>query len=389
MLRRPSTTGLASSAGPGCASSAEPLTVGVEEEYILVDPGSGLPVPLGEQVAGAARTSRALEPDDVQRELLQAQLEVATPVCQDLDEVGGHLLRLRHELGGAAEAHGCRLVAVGASPFLDRVPVEITDEPRYRALQAGAPALVAEQLINGMHVHVSVPDRRCAVAALNRIRVWLPVLAALSANSPYWRGQDTGFHSWRTIVFDRWPVSGPPPHFDDDADYDRRVEALLRSGVVADRHSLYWQARLSDRYPTVEVRAADVQLRVDDAVMLAGLIRGLVATALREDERGGVPVDRPDPELLRVAMWRAARHGLDGDLFDLRRGTQRRAGDLVLDLLEHVEPALETRGDAQQVTRLVERLLREGNAADRQRRIVDESGMGALVPFLAAETVAV
>ncbi|MFD0381954.1 glutamate-cysteine ligase family protein [Streptomyces stramineus] len=140
-----------------------------------------------------------------------------------------------------------------------------------------------------MHVHAAVPDRSAGVAVLNRIRLWLPVLVAMAGNSPLWRGEDTGFASWRTVIFGRWPVAGPPPAFADGPDYDRRVADLVSSGAIADTGQIYWQARLSEHYPTIEVRCFDVQLTVEDAVMFAGIVRALVATALREED-AGLPV---------------------------------------------------------------------------------------------------
>jgi carboxylate-amine ligase len=204
----------------------------------------------------------------------------------------------------------------------------------------------------------------------------------MSANSPLWAGRDTGFASWRTVVFGRWPVSGVPPHFADEEEYDLRVGRLLETGAIVDTGQLYWQARLSETYPTVEIRCLDVQLRAEDAVMFAGLLRALVVTALREADEGA-EVLRPDPELLEAAMWLAARHGLGGDLID-PWGRRCRAGDAVHGLLKHVGPALEEAGDSLRVTALVHRLLQRGTGADRQRRTLAEGGFDALMTMITA-----
>lgn len=360
------------------------ITLGVEEEYLLLDRVDGFPVSAAEAVCKAAGLQPALSSAEVHRELLRAQLEVATPVCETLDEVGGHLLRLRHALGAAAEQAGCRLVATGAAPYSAETPIEITDTPRYRGLYQDAPQLVDEQLISGMHVHVGVPDRATGVAVLNQLRPWLPVLVAASANSPYWRGRDTGFASWRTVVFGRWPVSGPPPAFADASDYDRRVRGLVTGGVIRDAHQVYWQTRLSERYPTVEVRAPDVQLRVEEAVMLAGLIRGLAQTAIWE-HHAGRSAPRTLPEIVSAAGWHAARYGLEGSLIS-NAGTPVSARDAARALVQHVTPALAEHGDAGQVAALVERMLDEGNGSHRQRRVLAESGSQGLVRYLADQT---
>ncbi|QEU77426.1 carboxylate-amine ligase [Streptomyces subrutilus] len=353
------------------------ITVGVEEEYLLVDPYSGLPVPLVEDVRRTAGLGPLAERAEVQDELLQAQVEVATPVCSSLEEVGGHLLRLRHAVASAAEANGCRIAATGAAPVRGTGPVPVTPNPRYLRMVGEARQLVDEHLISGMHVHAAVPDPETGVAVLNRIRGWLPTLLAMSANSPLWDAQDTGFASWRTIVFGRWPVSGPPPRFEGIDDYEQRLEALVASGVIADRGQVYWQARLSDRYPTVEVRCLDVQLRADDAVMFAGIVRALVATAIA-DEKAGLPLPRCAPELLQAANWHAARYGLNGTLVD-PHGRSRSSGDVLCSLLGHITAALEDAGDLRQVSALVHRLLREGTPADRQRRALAEEGMPGVI----------
>lgn len=360
-------------------------TLGVEEEYFLLDPATRLPVPAAEQVRSTAGVDPIAGQDEMRAELTEAHIEVATPVCSSLDEIGGHLLRLRHVLGRAAEDCGCRLAACGTAPLKEDAPLPVTNNPRYLALRAHAPQLVAEQLVCGMHVHVGVPDPEVAVAVLNRVRLWLPVLVALSANSPFWAGRDTGFASWRTVICGRWPVSGPPPHFAGLADHERRVRLLLSSGVIADRGQIYWQARLSSRYPTVEVRCPDIQLRADDAVMIAGIVRALVATAI-SDAKAGTPVPPCPPELLQAAHWQAARYGLSGALVDIE-GRNRSAGDVLSQLMDHIAASLDAAGDRREVESLVHRLLREGTPSDRQRHALARGGLRTATDLILAETV--
>lgn len=373
------------SALPDGATDADAVPLlAVQEEYLLLDRACGYPAPVADAVRSAVLRRPALGPDDVHGELLQVQVEGATPTCRHLDEVGGHLLRLRHELDDAAAEQGARLAATGAAPWHDGA-APVTDEARYREIRTRAPGLVEEQLINGMHVHVAVPDRAHGVEVLNRLRPDLPLLLAMSANSPYWRGRDTGFHSWRAVHLERWPVAGPPPHLRSVADHDARMEALLATGALPDARQAHWHARLSPRRPAVEVRCADVQLRVDDAVLLAGLVRALVTTALR-DLRCEASYPVVPTELLRATAWSAARHGLDGDLYDLRQGRRRRTGDQVVGLLARMQPALASAGDEEQVGKLTHRLLREGTGAARQRDVAHRLGTAALCDFLAAET---
>ncbi|MEV6008073.1 glutamate--cysteine ligase [Streptomyces sp. NPDC051976] len=359
------------------------ITLGVEEEYLLLDGATGLPSPRAAQVRAAALLEPLLDSGEVDVELLQAQVEVASPICTTLDEVGAHLLRFRQAVARAADLAGCRLAATGAAPMMAAGESEpVTPRARYHEMRDDAARLVDEQLIDGMHIHVAVPDREAGARALGCLRPWLPVVVALGGNSPYWDGRDSGFTSWRTVVFGRWPVSGSPPFTSDAAEYERRVEALLATGVIPDRHQIYWHARLSERYPTLEVRAPDVQLDVDSAVTIAGLARGMVATALREARRGARPPDPPG-SILHAAGWHAARHGLGRDLVDPRHGTPAPAADVVGALLDHVSPALRELGDAERVTEGVARLLDGGTGAERQRAAVDKGDLPALLDLIA------
>ncbi|WP_236655911.1 carboxylate-amine ligase [Streptacidiphilus jiangxiensis] len=362
--------------------------LGVEEEFLLLDPVSGSPLARAEQVRRRSRLYRGLGGDEVQHELLLAQLETATPVCRTLPEVGGHLLRMRHVLSEAAAAEGCVLAACAVSPFADDSrPVPVTDTPRYHRMHEEAPMLTDEHLVNGLHVHVEICDEQARVEALNRIRPWLPLLVALGAGSPLWRGRDSGFASWRALVVGRWPVSGVPPRFRDADDYLRRTKELVERGLVPDIGQIYWLVRASARYPTLEVRACDAQMRADEAVALAGLIRAVVTTVLGEAE-SGLPTPDPSPETLAAAVWHAARHGLTGDIHDPRDLMPRPAKTVVCDSLDRVESALCGSGDQRYVRSALERLLQEGNGAVRLRRILDEAGWPAVLSHLRDQTQA-
>ncbi|MFD9124036.1 glutamate--cysteine ligase [Kitasatospora sp. NPDC059571] len=356
------------------------LTIGIEEEYLLLDPASGVPVARAAQVRRAARLRPELKRGEVQRELLQAQLEVATPVCQDLEQAGRHLLRMRQALGEAARQEGCRLAACGAAPFTDRLPVPVTDTARYRSMHADTRLLTDQQLITGMHVHLGIPDRDAGIVVMNGLRPWLPLLIALAANSPLWQNTDTGFASWRTVVFGRWPVSGPPPFFVDADDYDRRTRALVDGELIRDLGQIYWHIRLSEHFPTVEIRAMDVQLRPDEAVMLAGVVRALAARALTDAkaEPNNTPVRQ---ETLAAAVWHSARHGCSSTVFDPLSGRLSKTCDAAAALLDHIEPVIE-KTDRRHIVPALERLLREGNGAARQLRHLRTAGRDGLVVML-------
>jgi len=356
-------------------------TVGVEEELLVVD-ATGRPVPLGPEALEVASRrgegENAEEHDDggsegahLMPELKAQQLELGTPVCRTLDEVDAELRHWRSRADAAAVAVGARVAALATPP----VPVEPvpTAGERYERMLDAFGLTAREMLTCGCHVHVSVEDDEEGVAVLNRIRVWLPVLSALTANSPFWHGEDTGYASYRSQVWHRWPSAGPNEVFADAAEYRRVIDEVLATETVLDTGMVYFDARLSDRWPTVEVRTADVALRVEDAVTLAGLVRGLVETAAR-DARQGVPAPDVRAEVLRVAAWRAARSGLGGDLVHPLTGRPAPAADVLTALLDHVRAALADAGDEQRVARGIEDLLRRGTGADFQRRVHGESG---------------
>lgn len=267
--------------------SATPFSIGVEEEFFLVDADSRALRPRAEAVHAAA--TRRLG-DEVQMELNLAQIETGTPVCATLDEIRAHLLRLRGEVAAAAAASGTHLVPVGTHPFSDWMGQQITPKERYEILEHDYQLLAWEQLVSGCHVHVGIDDPELVIAAMDRVRVWLPTLRALGTNSPFWNGIDTGYASYRMQVFDRWHTSGIAPVLGSRAVYDDVVDALTTVGTVPEASRIYWDARPSNRYPTIELRVADVCLTVDEAVVVAGLGRSLVRTAVAEAQ-AGQPVD--------------------------------------------------------------------------------------------------
>jgi carboxylate-amine ligase len=230
-----------------------------------------------------------------------------------------------------------------------------------------------EQLTSGCHVHVSVDSDEEGVAVLDRIRIWLPVLAALSSNSPFSQGTDTGYASFRGQAWSRWPSTGPLEIFGSPAAYHRTIEQTLATGVVLDKAMLYFDARLSSNYPTVEIRVSDVCLDADDTVLIAALARGLVETAAREWRSGKAPEPVP-VAILRLAAWQASRWGTEDDLLHPVTGTPCPAADVVELLLEHVGDALADYGDDVQVQRLYGQLRARGTGARQQRDALERTG---------------
>ncbi len=354
------------------------VTLGIEEEYLLLDPQSGLPANKAEQVAEHLHVSNRIHEDDIQRELLDCQIETATPVCHTLTEAEESLLNFRRQLHDAARKSGVRAASTGTAPRIEDAYPTLTDKPRYHQLKRSAPGVVGDQFVNGIHVHVAIPDQEAGVQALNRIREWLPVITAMSTNSPYWMDRDSGFCSWRVIHYRRWPVQGCTPLFKDAADYQRRIQRLIDTGVIIDSGVLTWIARLSDHYPTLEVRAGDAQLEAQDSVLLAGLIRGLVTTAVA-DAVADRPYRTPNDELLDAALWQAARNGIGNQLVDFQSEKLVPAQNQIDALIRHIRPALEDEGDLDWIHAGLKTLHERGTGADRQRTAMNDGGLPALI----------
>lgn len=349
-------------------------TLGVEEEYHLVDAETGALA----DAPDVAPAAIALLGRDAQTEISTSQVEVATPVCTSLGEVRAHLLRLRKGADEAAQSHGCRILAAATHPTAHWRDQHLTDAPRYARVHERYGLLALQQLITGQHVHVSVPDPDLAVDVCDRLRPDLPLLIALSGSSPYWEGVDTGYASYRTLWFARFPVTGSQEVLRTRAAYDSLVEDLVASGVVDDARGMYWDARPSVLYPTVEVRVADTSPHVDDSVLQAALTRALVRVAAQQAERD-LPFPAPRPELVRAARWRAARFGLEGQLVDLRRATKVPGAVLLREMLDTLREDLEATDDWDEVSALAEQVLRRGTSAVQQRRTGSVHGLTAVV----------
>lgn len=329
--------------------------MGVEEEFLLVR-ADGRLSGLGPEVVDAADEARG----EVEPELKRCQVEGVSDICRTPDEVLDQLTGLRGDLAASAAKHGLRLLPSGCPVLPETGEQEITPKPRYLRMAQWFGATARSLATCGCHVHIGIPDRETGVAVSNRMRPWLPVLLALTVNSPF-NGTDTGYASWRYQEWSRWPSAGPPPAFSGLDEYEATVDTMLRAGALMDRAMIYWDVRLSERHPTIEFRVADVAAVPEDAALLATLIRGLVARALDEGD--------PSPELpqavLRANLWRASREGLTGSTLHPATGELGPVQSQVDDLVEHLRPVLG--GDLEFVKAGVARLREQGTGAARQR----------------------
>ncbi|RZL78778.1 MAG: YbdK family carboxylate-amine ligase [Rhodococcus sp. (in: high G+C Gram-positive bacteria)] len=366
---------------PAATESGRDLTVGVEEEFFLVDESGHLSGAGPDVVAEAGHDIRGL-----QRELARCQIETATGVCHSGEELHEELRSLRRRLMKAAAGRDLSLLPSGTPPMTEGVPPAITPSPRYEEMARHFGSIVDTVTTCGCHVHVGIPSREIGVRVSNQVRSWLPVLLALAGNSPFHGGHDTGYHSWRHILWSRWPSAGPPPHFDSADEYESIVGAMIGSGAAMDRGMIYWHVRLSDKQPTIEVRIADVAMTAAHAALYAVVVKGLVGWALRSVE-DGLTVPWLRVELLRAQLWRAARDGLDGECTSPAADRSlpiRRQLEL---LNECIAPCLGA-GDRAFLESGLASVLREGTGAERQRAEFERDGtLASVVGLLTREVV--
>nr|WP_237340899.1 glutamate--cysteine ligase [Williamsia soli] len=358
-------------------------TFGVEEELLLVDAESGAPFMEGTAVRHVANSLGL----DLDLELTPCQIETASPILDTAEELNRFVVSSRRTADLAAREMGGRVLACGVPPAPgDAHPVSANE--RYGRIADNFGLLAREQGVSGCHVHVAVPDRARAIAVGNGLRPWLPVLLALTTNSAIHDGVDSGYSSWRTVLWSRWPSAGPPPHFDSESDYDAAVTRLLMVGAALDKGMIYWDVRPSRDYPTVEVRVADVPATASETVLYATVVRALVMTELAAIEGDGPAHPTIDRELLRLGKWRAARDGIAGSLVDPVGGDMVAARTAVDALIEHVSDALDVLDEGAAVRDGVASVFAEGNGAVQQRRVFAESGVRAVVEHAARQTIA-
>jgi carboxylate-amine ligase len=351
-------------------------TVGVEEELLLVEQQTGAPTAIAERLLQRWTSDADTEPDQafagaIKGELQQQQIEIDTAPCTSLTDLERQIRDWRRRADALARTSAGRAVAIATSPLA--VSPEMMPTTRYRAMADRFGLTTAEQLTCGCHVHVSVDSAAEGIGVIDRIRIWLPVLIGLSVNSPFWQGSDSGYASYRSQAWRRFPTAGPTGPFGTVAAYRARVAALLASDVPLDEAMIYFDARLSHRYPTVEVRVADVCLDAADTVVVAGLVRALVETAAR-GWAGGEPAPELPTDLLRMASWRASRSGLAGQLLDPHTGRPRPASGVVEALFTHVRSAAADLGDEDRLHAGLEGLEARGPGANWQRSRYAASG---------------
>ncbi|WP_282851496.1 carboxylate-amine ligase [Gulosibacter sediminis] len=360
-----------------------PRPFGVEEEYLLLDAADGRPVDRAAELI-LAMPERA---GQTEHEYFTSQIETATPVCHEAYEAEESLMRFRVLASREASFRGVVLAGTGLPATGGETAGTVSPKRRYHLIELQMREAAAHQYSTGMHVHVEVPSPDAGIEVLARLARWAPVLLAMTANSPLWCGETTGFASWRHVMGLAWPVSGYPHGFENAQDYLRSVASLIETGIVPDAGLLTWVARLSANYPTVELRIADAQLEARDAVAFAVIVRALVDRALADYTNG---ISRPQYPLAIVngANWTAARNGLGSELIDPLSAESSPAFDLVDRMLGTIETELDRFGDRNRIDRYLRRLREGGDPANRQRAAYESAGMAGLLELYRAAGVA-
>lgn len=356
------------------------MCIGVEEEFHVLEVESGLLVPRADPIL------RRLPRRTFTSELHQSVVESNSGVHASLHDLYCDLARTRRRLDRAAASLGLAAVASGTAPLAPASCGQPTADARYHHMVEEYRQVADEQLICGAQVHVDIPDRDTAVRVMCEVSPWLPVLLALSASSPFWQGSDTGYASWRTMLWQRWPTAGPIGCFPSATEYDAAVRDLVRAGIITDAGMIYYDIRPSEHLPTLELRICDACPRAETVVLIAGLFRALVTEALERLRQDDAPPCQGRHEWLRGASWRAARSGLEGTLVDPETHQDAPAPQVVRKLLARLRPALESHGDWRTVRELTDEALAEGSAAEYIRRTARDEDLLACVDLLIAET---
>ena len=361
----------------------EDMTLGVEEEYQIIDPESR---ELASYISEILDKGKRVFRDQVKPEFLQSQVEMGTEVCQDIKEVRREVTRLRSMVCEIAEQSGHRIVAAGTHPFSRWQEQEVTEKDRYRNLVADLQYVARRLLIFGMHIHVGIPDRELRIDAMNQIGYFMPHILALSSSSPFWMGDNTGLKSYRSIVFSELPRTGIPDRFNSADEYDNFIQTMIKTGCMDEPTKIWWDVRPHPRFPTLEVRICDCVTRIDEVVAIVALVKSVVAKLIRlRRENQSWRYYRRD--LVSENKWRAIKDGLDGNLVDFGKEKEAPVRYLIEELLDIVDDVVDPLGVREEIE-YIRVMLEEGSSADRQLKTFEETGdLKSVVDQLAAETI--
>jgi glutamate---cysteine ligase / carboxylate-amine ligase len=336
-------------------------TLGIEEEFAIVDPQTR---ELRSHIQEILEGGKIMLKEQIKPEMHQSVVELGTEICDSILCARDHVIELRSKLAQLAGNSGLKIASVGTHPFSHWRDQLITQGERYQEIVKDMQQLARANLIFGLHVHVGIPNRESAIHVMNQARYFLPHIYALSVNSPFWVGQDTGLKGYRLKVFERFPRTGIPDAFESLSEYEDYCKLLVKTGCVDNAKKIWWDIRLHPFFDTLEVRVCDAQSRVDDTLAIAALIQAVIAKLyklLRRNTTFRVYRRR----LLDENRWRASRYGIDGKLIDFGREEEVETRSLLNELLEFVSTEVDELGSKREMTH-IERIMREGTGADRQ-----------------------
>src|SRR5580693_1504403 len=362
---------------------AHRFTIGVEEEFQIIDPES---LELRSHVVQLISSAAARGVGDlVKQEMHQSIVETGTKICENVSELRLEMHRTRSELVLAAESTGLRVAAAGTHPFSSWIDQVISPGERYEHIVEEMGQLARSLLIFGMHVHVAMPDKQTTIDLMNGVRYFLPHLLALSTSSPFWMGRNTGLKSFRTTVFRRFPRTGIPEQFESWSAYENFVNLLVKLNCIDNGKKIWWDVRPHPTFGTLEFRMFDVSTRVEEAVAIAALAQAIIVKLYRLYQ-GNMSWRLYRRALIEENKWRAARYGIDGKMIDFGKETEVPMRQLIPELLELVDDVVDDLGSRSAVE-YVHTIMNEGTSADRQLRIYKETGdLKAVVRHLVAET---
>ena len=337
------------------------FTLGVEEEFQIIDPETRELRSHIQQILGDGTVTLN---EQIKPEMHQSVVELGTDVCGSIADAREQVIRLRSELATMAGRGGLRIASAGTHPFSHWFDQAITEGERYATIVKDMQQIARANLIFGLHVHVGIPDRNTAIHVMNQARYFLPHLYALSTNSPFWVGRNTGLKGYRLKVFERFPRTGMPDAFESLSEYEDYLKLLIKTGCVDNAKKIWWDIRLHPFFDTLEVRVCDAQSRVDDTLALAAVIQAIVAK-LHKLQHDNLTFRIYRRRLIDENRWRASRYGIDGRMIDFGRESEVDTRELLSELLDFISTEVDELGSGQEIEH-VERILREGTGADRQ-----------------------
>ena len=358
------------------------FTLGIEEEFQIIDPVTR---ELRSHIQEILADGRMFFKEQVKPEMHQSVVEVATEICGDVRCARQQVIQQRSKLAMIAGRDHLQIASAGTHPFSHWQDQEITKEERYRTIVEDMQQIARANLIFGLHVHVGIPDREEAIDIINQARYFLPHLYALSVNSPFWLGQNTGLKAYRQMIFERFPRTGIPDAFESLSEYEDYLKLLVATGCIDNAKKIWWDIRLHPFFDTIEFRICDAQSRVDDTIALAALMQAIVAK-LHKLRCENVTFRMYPRRLIDENRWRAARYGLDGKLIDFGRRCETEERELIHEMLEFIGPEVDELGSRPEVAH-IENILRHGTGADRQLAVWNRTGdLKSVVDHIVHET---